>query len=43
MIELLLSKGANTLNKDAVGRTPIELASEYGNKDAVIQIKKFKY
>jgi ankyrin repeat protein len=42
MIELLLSKGADSLNRDAVGRTPIELAKEYGNKDAVIQIKAYK-
>jgi ankyrin repeat protein len=43
MIELLLSKGANSLHRDAVGRTPIELANEYGNNDAMIQIKKYKH
>ena len=42
MIELILSKGAISSNKDAVGRTPIELANEYGNANAAIQIDKYK-
>merc|ERR1712000_30988 len=35
MIKLLLSKGADPSIKDAKGRLPLDLAKDYGNKEAI--------